>query len=364
MSLELKTPKISATSWRSYDEFKSMNQFAGFDGIRALAVVGTIIAHSPNGQIWNMLNGQAGVIVFFVLSGFLITTLALREEERYGIFNFRAFIIRRSFRLFPVYYAVLGLYCILILWFKVPTSSTPTEFKSSLPYLIFYMQEYTHLDNYYQTWSLGIEEKFYIFWPLVAFVVFHKSGQRWLWAFISSVFIILLLTVNWPRIGHLPYFALLSGAFTAVLLNSRALYGKVTHVLGRAWVPCVSGLVICHFLSVSYPVLLWLSCLFMCLNLMLIVSGAFPKVVSMLEHPKLARLGVYSYGVYLIHLLAKAVVVKIQPHSAYVRFDSFVSIILTTILSYACAAVSFKYFERPLTRLGRGISDRVMGNRG
>jgi peptidoglycan/LPS O-acetylase OafA/YrhL len=60
-----------------------------------------------------MLNGQAVVIVFFVLSGFLITTLALREEERYGTFNFRAFIIRRSFRLFPVYYAVLVLYWII-----------------------------------------------------------------------------------------------------------------------------------------------------------------------------------------------------------------------------------------------------------
>jgi peptidoglycan/LPS O-acetylase OafA/YrhL len=347
----------------NYSDFKSTSHFPGLDGIRGLAVLGTIVAHSPNPQIWDGLNGQAGVTVFFVLSGFLITTLALREEARYGYFSFTAFIIRRSFRLFPAYYAVLSLYCLLILWLKVPVNGSIEDFKKSLIYLVFYMQEYAHLDHFYQTWSLGVEEKFYIVWPMIAFVIFHNAHRRWLWAFSIPLALILTLSLGWDMIKPLPYFALLMGSFSAVLLDSQSTYGKVKGVLHRIRVPCVLGLIVCHFVSVTVPTFLALSSVFMTLVLMIILTGGLPRFVSFLEHPWLVRLGMYSYFIYLIHLLAKGVVVKIQPLAGSERFDSFVTIILTTLLSCAVASASSRYFEQPLTDLGRKISDRVRRDR-
>ena len=84
-------------------------------------------------RVWGWLAGGLGVTIFFVLSGYLITRLALAEERDRASLNKRAFFVRRALRLFPLYYAVLAVYCALILGLGIsPEKRGP--FASSLPY--------------------------------------------------------------------------------------------------------------------------------------------------------------------------------------------------------------------------------------
>ena len=110
---ELSTPTRDGTF---HEAVRTARYFPALDGLRAVSVVIVLLSHVR--QQWNSVahseelfhvNGAIGVTVFFVLSGFLITLLALREEAATGALNLGAFYIRRAFRLFPVYYLVLSL---------------------------------------------------------------------------------------------------------------------------------------------------------------------------------------------------------------------------------------------------------------
>src|SRR5258708_37250383 len=84
------------------------------DGLRAVSVL-IVISRHMHDAIWDWLAGELGVIIFFVLSGYLITKLALEEERRNGFLSLKAFYVRRACRFFPLHYVVLGCYCLLIL---------------------------------------------------------------------------------------------------------------------------------------------------------------------------------------------------------------------------------------------------------
>jgi peptidoglycan/LPS O-acetylase OafA/YrhL len=156
----------------------------GLDGIRALAIGGVLFSHSViYGEFTGLHSightaGYAGVAVFFVLSGYLITTLLLREEDRTGGISLRLFYIRRALRLFPalwLYLMVVG-----VIWLAGGLPHHPWHsFVSSLFYvrnLVGRGHETDHL------WSLSIEEQFYILWPLVLCCLPHRNRARLLLA--------------------------------------------------------------------------------------------------------------------------------------------------------------------------------------
>src|SRR5262245_42024739 len=93
-----------------YDEFRSRKTFASLDGIRCLSIVAVIWHHSVVGVPWlpGTERGFLGVDMFFVLSGFLIVTLLLRERDKTGAISMREFYARRALRIFPPYYALLA----------------------------------------------------------------------------------------------------------------------------------------------------------------------------------------------------------------------------------------------------------------
>src|SRR5262249_10191392 len=99
----------------TFDKYQQRKYLDELDGLRALSVLMVVSVHMHDKPIvWHWLGGWQGVTVFFVLSGYLITTLSLREEAKRGALSIPAFYIRRSFRIFPLYYFVLALYCLLI----------------------------------------------------------------------------------------------------------------------------------------------------------------------------------------------------------------------------------------------------------
>src|SRR3982751_4837898 len=81
------------------------------DGVRALSVIGVIGSHMAVNSGWHWLSGGLGVYVFFVLSGYLITHLAPGAERAVGDLSYKAFYVRRTLRIFPLYYVAVPVYC-------------------------------------------------------------------------------------------------------------------------------------------------------------------------------------------------------------------------------------------------------------
>src|SRR4051812_34538143 len=153
-----------------------MPHLRGLDGIRALAVAGVVIYHL--GAPW-MRGGFLGVDVFFVLSGFLITTLVLDEVERTGGFSFRRFYARRARRLLPA----LGLLLLAMAGVAVAMPGEAAELRGDVAAAATYVSNWWQIfadRSYFEMvsrppllqhlWSLAIEEQFYLVFPLVVVV--------------------------------------------------------------------------------------------------------------------------------------------------------------------------------------------------
>jgi peptidoglycan/LPS O-acetylase OafA/YrhL len=139
---------------------------AELDGVRALAVLGIMCFHD---SIPGIKGGTAILSWFFVLSGFLITTLLLEERHKYGIIDLPRFYLRRILRLFPSLYLMIGTFLILSTIGVVSIDSR--EFISAALYfsnmhLLVFGQDTPHLFMEH-TWSLSLEEHFYLVWPLI-----------------------------------------------------------------------------------------------------------------------------------------------------------------------------------------------------
>ena len=146
------------------------SQLPALDGIRAIAAFLVVISHA--GYAW--VPAGLGVLAFFVLSGFLITWLLLKEDAKYGEVSLRLFYARRALRIFPAFYVYWALVVGSRLLLDRPLIWTQA------------IASFFYVTNYYQaingdpntslshTWSLGIEEQFYFLWPLT-FLLLRKT---------------------------------------------------------------------------------------------------------------------------------------------------------------------------------------------
>ena len=156
-----------------YEAFTATAWFSGLDGLRAFSVVAVLWYHLAGEHDLALLNhGNQGVQLFFAISGFLVTTLLLRERRRTGTISLRSFYLRRTLRIFPLYYAVLATYALLVF---ATLRGTPkgAEFWQHLPAFATYTSNWFvsadagtgHGVTFYFAWSLATEEQFYLVWP-------------------------------------------------------------------------------------------------------------------------------------------------------------------------------------------------------
>ena len=143
---------------------KQTGRWSALDGLRGLAILLVFAFHLP---LSGFRSGSYGVIVFFVLSGFLITTILLREIERWQRPQLRWFYGRRAVRLLPALLMVLFGYLIL----RATVLGGREEWWSQTWPALFYVSNYSlemggDLGHLTHTWSLAIEEHFYVVWPL------------------------------------------------------------------------------------------------------------------------------------------------------------------------------------------------------
>lgn len=196
------------------------------DGLRALAAGAVLLCHTyvaPGGHI--------GVPVFFALSGYLITSILVREYERSGSIDFGRFMFRRLLRLAPAMLAVLVVFSAYDI---ARSGRVDTPSIRVLPWVISYLGNWKQVTDgvdalglWGHTWSLAVEQQFYLFWPLVV-VVALRPGR---WGLVAAA-VGLLALVTAPRLisepsdaygraTHWAFDSLMIGALLSVLVRDR-----------------------------------------------------------------------------------------------------------------------------------------------
>ncbi|MCK0113442.1 acyltransferase family protein [Ornithinimicrobium sp. F0845] len=363
----------------------------GLDGIRALAIIGVLIFHfTPT----VLPGGFLGVDVFFVLSGFLITTLLLREISRRGRLNLPQFWLRRARRLLPALVTVvvvsiaaarlaggdllvnigrqtLGAMTFSTNWVEVAAGASYFDSTSPLLFVNF--------------WSLAVEEQFYLLWPLALVVVLAVTRT------------------SRQRIGIALGLALGSALLMAVLFSpgqdsTRVYYGTDTHLFGlmlgvalafawaaphrlglhtRAWrrwrMPAVLTalvvlVVLMSRLTDAHPWTYRGGILLACVATAVLIAGLLESPSGWrraMELRPLSYLGERSYGIYLWHWPVLMIVAALFPYAegtlrGYVTLTA--ALVLTLVLSELC----FRYVETPVRTHGfracyAAVRERVSG---
>lgn len=147
--------------------------YPSLNGFRAIAIILVVASHiSPyyNNPYFSLINGPLGVAIFFVLSGFLITTLLIKEKEITGRLSLKSFYIRRVLRIFPV--AILYILVILLLNHVYDLNIAAIQFWGAALYVMdfsyFRSHNFEWLLGHY--WSLSVEEQFYLIFPFLLMV--------------------------------------------------------------------------------------------------------------------------------------------------------------------------------------------------
>jgi peptidoglycan/LPS O-acetylase OafA/YrhL len=149
-----------------------VRRIPSLDGLRALSILLVILSHASNDPgypAWFHISGaygRFGVRVFFVISGYLITSLLLKEHRKTGTISLRDFYVRRAFRILPaayIYIAIIG----ILQWKNLRLSDYLTA--------IFYVRNFTDgAFAFGHLWSLSVEEQFYFLWPVLLLLFFRR----------------------------------------------------------------------------------------------------------------------------------------------------------------------------------------------
>jgi len=240
--------------------YLSQRVIPSLDGIRAISAFAVVFYHF--GFDW--VPGATGVTAFFVLSGFLITWLLLAESDRTGTVSFTGFYRRRALRIFPAFYLYL-LANVAINLVRDHAMGWPLTI-SSAAYLSNYYLALTpgHGDHFLgHTWSLAIEEQFYLLWPL-AFWLLRRNLRRMTWVLAGTIACIwvyraVLCAVFHANDSYLYHAfdtradALLVGCLLAVLAFRGKLEPLLRYACAHAWQPVVTLAVLIAAIYTPFP---------------------------------------------------------------------------------------------------------------
>ncbi len=298
-----------------------MKYVKSIDGFRALAVLLVIISHYSK-QHWGiskLLVGRTGVTMFFTLSGFLITGILLRCREsvfyqKIKVGNaLKVFYARRTVRIFPAYYLLLLL---ILLFYPAYYAQYPGSFYWCLAYAsnIYIYITHTFIGDLGHTWSLAVEEQFYLFWPLIILFTPQKYLLKVICIFIAAaIFVRLGFAIFQPSNNSLEYYGILTvTCFDAFGIGALLALYKYEQTDFNAFGKWANRLAIVAFplfvwsLVSANPIIVALSPLFVSVLsgalIFTLVSNKSHVITGIFSHPIPAYIGKISYGLYLWHL--------------------------------------------------------------
>ena len=356
---------------RLFDKFRNRPEF---DGLRAVAIIPVVLYHAGFG----CTGGYVGVDVFFVISGFLITTLIWRDLEN-GNFSFAQFWERRARRIIPAL-VVMTLAVVTISWFLL----LPRDYRNlgaAASATSMFSSNYFHwkTSGYFQglaeekpllhTWSLAVEEQFYFIVPFLIWGMFHFPGLRNRRAAIGliggAVAVSLIGSLFCMKISDSATFYFLPtrawelgiGSLLAFLPASPALLScrRARELFALAGLALILGAVFLYTNATSFP---GIAAIVPCLGAAMVMyaNGAAPTLVgSLLSARPTVFIGLISYSLYLWHwpFLSFANYFALEAQPAGMRAGLVVS-------GFVVAILSWRYVELPFRERRLGCTRRSM----
>jgi peptidoglycan/LPS O-acetylase OafA/YrhL len=341
------------------------------DGLRGIAVITVLIGHAASFVEALPYAGMLEYVrftvdIFFVLSGFLITGILL--DSKGSPHYFRNFYVRRSLRVWPLYYLVLFIVFAVAPLFRPAMQPTVARI---WPAFVFYVQNLVYHDIYPfglgATWSMAVEEQFYLTWPVLVFFLKNKALS------IVSVILVVVSTsvrlVSYyqgapPAFPHMFTFARLDslalGCLAAIWLRSPSctlarwricsyqflVFGAAGAALARIVMHRDSSIVAYTFMAIAFTGLLGIS----------VTSDTRSSLLGRsLSAGWLRYIGKISYGLYLWHLpifiLWSRFLGSLSLLGPYPMARNLLAFASQLLLAVVVACISWRFFEEPILRL-------------
>lgn len=338
---------------------------ASLDSIRAFCILLVLGSHATAGAgfpaAWKrtglyLFNGSVGVLIFFVLSGFLISWLLAQEEERTGTISLRSFYARRFLRILPVYFAFLfALACLQILthlhvsWCQYLTAITFTKNYGCGSWIDGHL------------WSLSVEEQFYLMWPFV--LTFAPKRFR---LYVAAILVCLAPAFRvWFYVNNYTELRL----FSFMTNMDSLMIGSMTGLAVRRNPEAVKAFFawnswLCRLVAVGAIYAVWLLQLHLALGRVLVPLGTTIQsaaaayliasytihqhgvIYRILNLPPICHLGVLSYSIYIWQQPFFS-----TPEEFGMQSVSILTFPFNVISAIAVGALSYHTFEKPLLNL-------------
>ena len=351
------------------------------DSLRALAVLAVIIYHV---DVNYLPGGFLGVDLFFVLSGYLISSLIIKEYKKTGSLNLYNFYIRRARRLLPAVYFMITVVLVVMVMFNgvlLKKSHLDAIFGyiySSNWWYIFhkldYFDSFGSQSPFKHLWSLAIEEQFYMIFPLLFLLInrkkkdkdgFYKLNRNFLYVILGVILVsliahIILFDIN--NISRIYFgtdtraFSLLVGVVGAILYPMDKLNTKITPqenlVYSVVSLISIAALITIMIYTSEYNTWLYRGgfLLVAILGVIIIISSGKQHTVmaKLLSFKPVVFIGKISYSLYLWHF---PVLVLTTPVSEIGKPNIFF-VVLRVILTFILAIISYALVETPIRKLG------------
>jgi peptidoglycan/LPS O-acetylase OafA/YrhL len=326
------------------------------DGLRAISIVLVLLAHTsgtrgflPRFDSKTGDYARLGVVVFFVISGFLITSLLLTEYAKKGRVSLRLFYARRALRIFPASYTFLA--CISLLWLLGTVQLNSRDFWHAISYTVNYLPDRSWQVGH--LWSLSVEEQFYLLWPF-AFVSLGPRRSFWIAAAVTLLGPV-ARSADWLFLRGTPYHDLEMFPMVADSLAMGCLLARVRYWLeGQDWYlrlfrPVYSLLLVALILLLNrytnraivaaFGAAIINVCIAVLIHRSIYFSGDW--MGRLLNWKPVAFIGVLSYSLYLWQQL-------FLDRNSAAWMNAFPQNLL---LAVSAALVSYLLLEKPLLKL-------------
>ncbi|HMA01776.1 MAG TPA: acyltransferase [Gemmatimonadaceae bacterium] len=343
----------------------ALERIPSLDGIRAFSimlVIGWHLASSGSApwleQLWRIDSGNLGVRLFFVISGYLITSLLLAEHARTGTVNLKRFYVRRALRIMPAFYFFLAVITLAAAAGLVPASRTAL------------LRAATYTSNYLgtgwtlgHTWSLAVEEQFYLLWPSVIVLLGLRRSLMYagIVLLLSPTFRgIAAITGHWPDNPRYSFECVADALATGCLLAyarpwlwNHASYRRLLERRAmELWPVVILVVAVANARWEHFGAIAGIALLNMAIAVWIDWCLRYPesRVGRILNARPIAFIGVLSYSIYLWQ----------QP---FLRPGHTLRFPLSILCIGALALISFYLVERPMLRLrARMATGRTISN--